>query len=69
MGSPLRLQITRVLGSIHLHTRVFGRTGSFPGWHAHPLWLFLFLVGFFFLLALLFLGIVAATKSSASPGI
>ena len=68
MGSPLRLQITRVPGSIHLHTRVFSRTGSFPRWHAHPLWFF-FLIGFFFLLALLFLGIVAATKSSASPSI
>ena len=69
MGSPLRLQIARVLGSIHVHTRVFSRTGSFPRWHTHPLWLILFLIGFFFLLTLLFLGIMAAAKSSASPGI
>ena len=68
MGSPLRLQIARVLGSIDVHTRVF-RIGSFLGWHTHPLLFFLFLIGFFFFLTLLFLAIVAATKSSTSPSI
>lgn len=67
-SSPFWLQIASVHGSIDVHTSLF-RTGPFPRWHTHPLWfLFLFLIRFFFFLALFFT-VVTPTESSASPGI
>jgi len=67
-GSPSWLQVPRVLGSVDVHTSIL-RVGSFPRWHTHPLWFLFLFIGLFFLLALLFITVVAPTESSASSGI
>ena len=65
---PLWLQIAGILGFVDVHACIFC-TGSFSGWHTHPLGFLFLRIGFVFLLALVFIAIVTPAESGTSPGI